>query len=53
MYRRAGYDVRTKKWDASLYILGDRPSDGKLMPMLSSVGSMNTEAQVGFRLEAS
>lgn len=52
MHRRAGYDARAKKWDASLYMLGDRPSDGKLVPMLSSVGSMNTEAQVSIRLES-
>lgn len=46
MHRRARYNGKTKKWEASLYMLGDRPSDGKLVPMLSTVGSFNTEAHV-------
>lgn len=46
MYRRAVFDPRIKKWDTSFYMLRDRPSDGKLVPMLTPVGCFNTEGQV-------
>eukprot|EP00752_Nemacystus_decipiens_P018220 g16349.t1 len=37
MHRRTEYDSRSKRWEASLYTLGDRPSDGKLVPILTPI----------------
>ncbi|CAM9998277.1 unnamed protein product [Ectocarpus fasciculatus] len=42
MHRRAVFDSRTKRWEASLYMLGDRPSDGKLVPILTPINSVGT-----------
>lgn len=50
MHRRTVFDPRTKRWEASLYKLGDRPSDGKLVPLLTAVGpTLSTEGQVRVR----
>lgn len=46
MHRRAVFDPRTKRWEASVYFLRDRPSDGEMVPTLSPVGVLNTEGQV-------
>lgn len=47
MHRRVVLDPRTKRWEAALYVLRDRPSDGKLMPTLTPVGTtLLTEGQV-------
>ena len=49
MYRRTMFDPRSKRWEASLYRLGDRPSDGKLVPLLTSAGAaLSTEGQVSW-----
>lgn len=54
MHRRLEYDPRSKRWEASLYTLGDRPSDGKLVPILTpikpAVGAIiSTEGQVRYQ----
>lgn len=46
MYRGAVFDHRSKSWEASIYLLRDRPSDGKIVPTLISVGAFATEGQV-------
>lgn len=50
MHRRVAFDPRTKRWEASVYCLRDRPSDGSMVPTLSPVGVLNTEGQVIFVL---
>ncbi|CAM9810654.1 unnamed protein product, partial [Ectocarpus sp. 4 AP-2014] len=42
MHRGAVFDPRTKRWEASVYMLGDRPSDGKLVPVLTPIKSVGT-----------
>ncbi|CAB1110136.1 unnamed protein product [Ectocarpus sp. CCAP 1310/34] len=42
MHRGAVFDPRTKRWEASVYMLGDRPSDGKLVPILTPIKSVGT-----------
>lgn len=54
MHRRVEYDPRSKRWEASLYALGDRPSDGKLVPILTPIKpaigvTISTEGQVSRR----
>ena len=35
MCRKTTFDSKTKRWEASIYALGGRPKDGKLVPMLT------------------
>lgn len=35
MHRKTTFKPDTKRWEASTYVLKERPSDGKLVPMLT------------------
>lgn len=52
MHRRAVFDPRSKRWEASIYMLGDRPSDGKLVPILTPIKTVattvSTEGQASY-----
>ncbi|CAM9183903.1 unnamed protein product, partial [Hapterophycus canaliculatus] len=52
MHRRVVFDPRSKRWEASIYKLGDRPSDGKLVPILTPIKSvatkLSTEGQASY-----
>ena len=52
MHRRTVFDPRTKRWEASVYMLGSRPSDGKMVPILTPIKSVGTavltERQVSY-----